>query len=125
MKKYQELLKTRYKYLELISPLEMLDCISMRFINLTMLKKEKDDYPLFMFQRDERYDNVTLAEALDVDNQEERKVTLILGGPGMGKSLIFVNNGQKVIYCKNMMLLSYYYYVTKRYNKPKLLRTCY
>ena len=90
MKKYQEHLKSLYKSLELISPLEMLDCFSTQYINLTMCKGEEDDYPNFMFQRNERCDSVTLVEALDVDGQE-RKVVLILGGPGMGKSTLAIN----------------------------------
>ena len=90
MKTYQEHLKSLYKSLELISPLEMLDCFSTQYINLTMCKGEEDNYPNFMFQRNERCDSVTLVEALDVDGQE-RKVVLILGGPGMGKSTLAIN----------------------------------
>ena len=90
MKTYQEHLKSLYKSLELISPLEMLDCFSTQYINLTMCKGEEDDYPNFMFQQNERCDSVTLVEALDVDGQE-RKVVLILGGPGMGKSTLAIN----------------------------------
>ena len=41
MKKYQEHLKSLYKSLELISPLEMLDCFSAQYINLTMCKGEQ------------------------------------------------------------------------------------
>ena len=90
MKTYQEHLKSLYKSLELILSLEMLDCFSTQYINLTMCKGEEDDYPNFMFQRNERCDSVTLVEALNVDGQE-RKVVLILGGPGMGKSTLAIN----------------------------------
>ena len=90
MKTYQDHLKSLYKSLELISPLEMLDCFSTQYINLTMCKGEEDNYPNFMLQQNERCDSVTLVEALDVDGQE-RKVVLILGGPGMGKSTLAIN----------------------------------
>ena len=85
MKEYQELLKTRYKSLELISPLEMLDCFSTQYINLTLIREEKDNDPSVMFQQDKKRDGITLAEALNVEGFH-KKVILILGGPGMGKS---------------------------------------
>ena len=91
MKKYQEYLKSLYKSLDLISPLEMLDCFSTEYINLTMLKEEEDDPSYSTLLRDGSYDSITLAEALDEDNQKERKVILILGGPGMGKSILAIN----------------------------------
>ena len=36
---------------------------------------------MFIFQRDERYNSVTLAEALDAEAQQQRTI-LILGGTG-------------------------------------------
>ena len=90
MKEYQELLKTRYKSLELISPLEMLDCFSTQYINLTLIREEKDSDPSIMFQQDKKCDGITLAEALNVEGFH-KKVILILGGPGMGKSTFAIN----------------------------------
>ena len=90
MMEYQELLKTRYKSLELISPLEMLDCFSTQYINLTLIREEKDNDPSVMFQQDKRCDSITLAEALNVEGYH-KKIILILGGPGMGKSTFAIN----------------------------------
>ena len=87
---YQELLKTRYMSLELISPLEMLDCFSTQYINLTLIREEKDNDPSGMFQQDKRCDSITVADALDVEGYH-KKVLLILGGPGMGKSTFAIN----------------------------------
>ena len=88
MKEYQKYLKFKYESLELISPLEMLDCFSTEYINLTLVGKEDDDD--FMFQRNERCESITLAEALDVEDCK-KKAVLILGGPGMGKSTLAIN----------------------------------
>ena len=86
MKEYQKYLKSKYESLELISPLEMLDCFSAEYINLTL---DNDD---FMFQRNEKCESVTLAEALDVEGYKNfKKVVSILGGPGMGKSTLAIN----------------------------------
>ena len=84
MKEYQKYLKSKYESLELISPLEMLDCFSAEYINLTLV--DNDD---FMFQINEKCESVALAEALDVQGYK-KKVT-ILGGPGMGKSTLAIN----------------------------------
>ena len=89
VKKYQEYLKYKYDSLELISPLEMLDCFSTQYINLTLVGKEEDD-DYFMFQKTEICESVTLAEALDVEGYEKKGV-VILGGPGMGKSTLAIN----------------------------------
>ena len=88
MKEYQKYLKFKYESLELISPLEMLDCFSTEYINLTLVGKEDDDD--LMFQRNERCESVTLDEALDVEDYK-KKAVLILGGPGMGKSTLAIN----------------------------------
>ena len=89
MKEYQKYLKFKYESLELISPLEMLNCFSTQYIDLTLVGKEDDDDD-FMFQRNERCESVTLAEALNVEDCK-KKAVLILGGPGMGKSTLAIN----------------------------------
>ena len=90
MKKYQELLKTRYKSLELISPLEMLDCFSTQYINLTLIREKQDNDPSVMLQQGKKCDSITLAEAFNVEGYH-KKVILILGGPGMGKTTFAIN----------------------------------
>ena len=90
MKEYQELLKTRYKSLELISPLEMLDCFSTQYVNLTLIREEQDNDPSVMFQQDKKCDSITLADALNVEGYQ-KQIVLILGGPGMGKSTLAIN----------------------------------
>ena len=89
MKKYQEWLKSKYESLELISPLEMLDCYSTQYINLTLVREEEDD-DHYIFQKRDRCESVTLAEALDVEGYK-KKTVLIVGGPGMGKSTFAIN----------------------------------
>ena len=125
MKKYQEFLEYEYESLELISPLEMLDCFSTQYINLTLVRKKKEDN--YVPQKGKICDDVTLTEALDVE-AHKKKVVSIVGGPGMGKVhllLTYVSNGQKVIYYKTMMLSFYCLYVIQRYKGLKILRICY
>ena len=88
MKKYQEFLKYEYESLELISPLEMLDCFSTQYINLTLVRKKKEDN--YVPQKGEICDGVTLTKALDVEDHK-KKVVSIVGGPGMGKSTLAIN----------------------------------
>ena len=89
MKEYQELLKIRYKSLELISPLEMLDCFSMQYVNLT-IEEERGNDPTVMFQHSKKCNSIPLVEALNMEDYH-KKVILILGGPGMGKSAFAIN----------------------------------
>ena len=89
MKEYQEFLKDKYDSLELSSPREMLDCYSTEYINLTLTKK-KEDNSHFMFQEEVNNDNVPLTEAFNVEGYK-KKIILILGGPGMGKSTLAIN----------------------------------
>ena len=88
MKEYQKYLKSKYKSWELISPLELLDCFSTEYINLTLVGREEDDDSVL--QKNKICESVTLAEALDVEDCK-KKVVLILGGPGMGKSTLAIN----------------------------------
>ena len=90
MKEYQEFLKDKYDSLELSSPREMLDCYSTEYINLTLTRKKEDDDSHFIFRENINDSNVSLTEALDVERYK-KKVILILGGPGMGKSTLAIN----------------------------------
>ena len=85
MEEYQKYLKSKYKSLELISPLELLDCFSTEYINLTLVRKEEDDN-----FKNKICENITLTEALNVEGYK-KKAVLILGGPGMGKSTLAIN----------------------------------
>jgi len=55
-----------------------------------MVRKKENDNSYFNFPKDKNYDNFTLAEALNVEDYK-KKVILILGGPGMGKSTLAIN----------------------------------
>ena len=85
MKQYQTYLKGRYECF----PFKKLDCFSTQYVDLTLIKEKGDNDLHSMFQKDEKYANVTLAKALDVEAQQ-KKVILMLGGPGMGKSTLAV-----------------------------------
>ena len=93
MKNYQEYLKLRYRSLELTPPDEMLDCSSSQYIDLILIKDNKRK-PIRQKTnrkiRGNEMEHVTLSEALDVENQE-KKVVLIEGGPGMGKTTLAIN----------------------------------
>ena len=88
MEEYQKYLKFKYKSLELISPLELLDCFSAEYINLTLVGREEDDD--CVFQKNKICESITLAKTLDVEDCK-KKAVLILGGPGMGKSTLAIN----------------------------------
>ena len=77
MGKYQQYLKEKYKSMQYISPDEMLDCVSTKYIELSLKPKYSNKY-------------VTLHEALKV---QKRTGNLILfeGNPGMGKTTLAVN----------------------------------
>ena len=105
MKFYQDHLKHKYNALEFASPDEMLDCFSPQYIDLILIK---DNSRIPIRQRrdtisrtggkntgvgvkqvsDSEY--VTLSEALDV-KREKKKIVMIEGGPGMGKTTLAIN----------------------------------
>ena len=85
---YQQYLKSKYKLLELTSPDEMLDCSSTEYVDLTLIKNRQRQR--IRQVQDGDGDGVTLSEALDVEG-EDKKVILIEGGPGMGKSTLAIN----------------------------------
>ena len=88
MSSYQQYLKSKYKVLELTSPDEMLDCSSTEYVDLTLIKNKQRQR--IRQVQDGDGDSVTLSEALDVE-REDKKVILIEGGPGMGKSTLAIN----------------------------------
>ena len=88
MSRYQRFLQSKYRSLELISIDEQLDCSSSKYVSLTLVKIDRQGRTTSTENR--RGDSVTLSEALDVEG-EIKKVILIKGGPGMGKSTLAIN----------------------------------
>ena len=105
MKFYQDHLKHKYNVLELTSPDEMLDCFSPEYIDLILIKDNKRK-PIRQrrgtisrtdgknagvgIKQDSDSEYVTLSEALDV-KREKKKIVMIEGGPGMGKTTLAIN----------------------------------
>ena len=104
MSKYRQQLKNKYNSLSLGSPEELLECKSSRYVNLLFtkfdkkLKREREE--LFSGQLNKIMTKIiplsssdtrplTIADVLDV-KEEENKVILIEGGPGMGKSTLAI-----------------------------------
>ena len=92
MKLYQEYLKHKYYTLEMTSPDEMLDCYSPDYIDLVLVKgykrkpiKQRSQYAKFNCTSE----YVTISEALNVEG-EKKKIVLIEGGPGMGKTTLAI-----------------------------------
>ena len=88
MSKYCQYLKSRYRSLELICIDEQLDCSSSKYVSLTLVKIDRQGRTTSTENR--RGDSVTLSEALDVEG-EIKKVIVIKGDPGMGKSTLAIN----------------------------------
>ena len=110
MSKYRDHLKYKYKSLSLSSPEELLECRSSEYVNLFLTKFDNNTkrnkehlvsgYLSDVLKNQQRlphdrrehmtgYRPLTLADVLDV-NEEENKVILIEGGPGMGKSTLAI-----------------------------------
>ena len=110
MSKYRDHLKYKYKSLSLSSPEELLECRSSEYVNLFLTKfdnktkrnkehlvsgylsdvlKNQQRLPHDRKEHMTGYRPLTLADVLDV-NEEENKVILIEGGPGMGKSTLAI-----------------------------------
>ena len=102
MSKYRQQLKKKYNKLSLGSPEELLECKSSRYVNLLLtkfdkkLKREREELlsgqlnnimmrNIPLSSADTR--PLTIADVLNV-KEEENKVILIEGGPGMGKSTL-------------------------------------
>ena len=107
MSKYRDHLKYKYKSLSLSSPEELLECSSSEYVNLFLTKfdnktKRKEEhivqgylYSMLKNQQMSPHDAgevtrpLTLVDVLNV-KEEENKVILIEGGPGMGKSTLTI-----------------------------------
>ena len=107
MSKYRDHLKYKYKSLSLSSPEELLECSSSEYVNLFLTKfdnktKRKEEnivqgYLYSMLKNQQRSPHnagevtrpLTLVDVLNV-KEEENKVILIEGGPGMGKSTLTI-----------------------------------
>ena len=104
MSKYCQQLKNKYNSLSLGSPEELLECKSSRYVNLLFTKfdkkskREREELvsgqlnnimmkSIPLSSSDTR--SLTIADVLDV-KEEENKVILIEGGPGMGKSTLAI-----------------------------------
>ena len=104
MSKYRQQLKDKYKLLSLCSPEELLECVSSHYVNLFLtkfdqkIKRNREELVSGQLNSiimkgtqcsspDSR--SLTLADILDV-KEDENKVILIEGGPGMGKSTLAI-----------------------------------
>ena len=104
MSKYRQQLQNKYSSLSLGSPEELLECKSSRYVNLLLakfdkkLKREREELVsgqlnnimmknIPLSSADTR--PLTIADVLNV-KEEENKVILIEGGPGMGKSTLAI-----------------------------------
>ena len=104
MSKYRQRLKDKYKLLSLCSPEELLECVSSHYVNLFLtkfdqkIKRNREELVSGQLNSiimkgtqcsspDSR--SLTLADILDV-KEDENKVILIEGGPGMGKSTLAI-----------------------------------
>ena len=103
MSKYRQQLKSKYKKLSLSSPEELLECKSSRYVNLVLtkfdkkLKRKREELVSGqlnnIMMKSSRLSSadmpLTLADVLNVE-EEENKVILIEGAPGMGKSTLAI-----------------------------------
>jgi len=121
MSKYCQYLKGRYRSLELISIDEQLDCSSSKYVSLTLVKVDRQGRTTSTENR--RGDSVTLTEALDVEG-EIKKVILIKGDPGMGKSTLAINICK--CWAEGSLLQTYNAVIllTQRYKQQRQLVTC-
>ena len=105
MSQYRQQLQDKYKLLQLISPDELLECKSSEYVNLKLMlvdnrtKRNREEVVSGLLNSIMKSNNqkqlsqgstLTLADVLDVE-KEDKKVILIEGGPGMGKSTLAIN----------------------------------
>ena len=104
MSKYRQQLQDKYKLLSLCSPEELLECKSSHYVNLLLTKFEKETKRIREKLVSGQFSNIiikstpssspdtrplNLADILNV-KEEDNKVILIEGGPGMGKSTLAI-----------------------------------
>ena len=103
MSKYRQQLKSKYKKLSLSSPEELLECKSSHYVNSVLTKFDKklrreseelvSGHLNNIMMKSSRLSSVDkpliLADVLNV-KEEENKVILIEGAPGMGKSTLAI-----------------------------------
>ena len=98
MSKYRQKLKNRYNLLTLCSPEELLDCSSSRYVNLLLVKVDKKELVAGQLNNIMRKGSslssadtrpLTIADILNV-KEEEKKIILIEGAPGIGKSTLAI-----------------------------------
>ena len=107
MSKYRQHLKNKYKALSLSSPKELLECSSSKYVSLHLEKFDKESkkykkhlvfgYFDSIFRKQSHLPHqtekcnkpLTFTDVLNV-KEEENKVILIEGGPGMGKSTLAI-----------------------------------
>ena len=103
MSKYRQQLQNKYKLLSFCSPEELLECKSSRYVNLLLAKFDKrkrvreelvSGHLSNIIMRSIPSSSpdtrpLTLVDILNV-KEEENKVILIEGGPGMGKSTLAI-----------------------------------
>ena len=88
MSKYRQLLKCKYELLDLVSIDENFSCSATDYFDLTLVKIDRQGRTTSTENR--RGDIITLSEALDVE-EEKKKIILIKGDPGMGKTTLAIN----------------------------------
>jgi len=104
MSNYHQQLQDKYRSLQLISPDELLECRSSEYVNLKLTlidkrtKRSREELVSGLLNSVMRSNKdkqslqegaLTLADLLDVKH-EQKKVILIEGGPGMGKSTLAI-----------------------------------
>ena len=104
MSKYRQDLKDKYKLLSLCSPEELLECVSSHYVNLFLtkfdhkIKRNREELVSGQLNSiimkgtqcsSPNSRSLNLADILDV-KEDENKVILIKGGPGMGKSTLSI-----------------------------------
>ena len=100
MSKYRQQLQDKYKFLQLTSPDELLECRPSEYVNLKLTLVDKrtktsreelvSGLLSSVFRKQSSQEaTLTLAGVLNVKD-EEKKLILIEGGPGMGKSTLAI-----------------------------------
>ena len=100
MSNYRQQLQDKYKSLQLTSPDELLECRPSEYVNLKLTlvdkrtKRNREELVSGLLsnvikKQSSQEATLTLADVLDVKGKE-KKLILIEGGPGMGKSTLAI-----------------------------------